>query len=744
EIAAIKVKIDSGEQPWKDTFDRVIEDAIEARDGELYSVTFGNSSSNIFYSEHPYCGWTAVDGDAPDCRDGDINPYQDRDDYTSAIKLSKAMRSLGLAYVFTNDSEYAEKAIELINTWAVNPSTRMRPGERSGQGGIIELYITIPGLFYGADLIWNYPEWDPVEKSDFMDWAEDYAGYIRSRSEGLNNFANWRLVLLASAGALLDNNTWLNYVETEWKGLLQFQMNPESSTLAGIMGEEYGRDNGLSYSTYAINAMIQSAEILRHRDVNLFDYQDSNGRGIELALDFITQYVITPADWPYKQERALAARDSTAMYELAYSHYQKQSYLDAINRWGRPMEEIRIMGITTLTHGNRFLLNFEPTPPSIITQPISQSIEEGAAVTFIVAASGTDLLYQWYRNGDPIGGAISASYTQNPVLAVDDDALYHSVVSNELGMAISDAATLTVALDTTPPLISSATVRSPTVVDIRFSERITPASAEVTANYQISNGTQGIQVTGAALSADMQTVQLQTDPLTTELVYTITVNNIQDTSSSSNQIAADSSIDITFAPSITFDNGELPFGWVPLNESRWSVVADNGGNVLFLNTTNYNPLSGGRLGEHILAPGSYTDFSLTVDVKTNEPAAEANADYALVFGFRGAGNYYYMLFNRTQSNTELFKVESGIRQALPVTISSVLMGTAYHVVEVRRVQNSIEVRFDNNLILQTEDSTFGAGKIGLGSFNDSSYFDNIRITGGAAAQPDVVFRDDFE
>ncbi|MCF6263002.1 MAG: hypothetical protein L3J24_05370, partial [Xanthomonadales bacterium] len=42
EIAAIKVKIDSGEQPWKDTFDRVIEDAIEARDGELYSVTFGN------------------------------------------------------------------------------------------------------------------------------------------------------------------------------------------------------------------------------------------------------------------------------------------------------------------------------------------------------------------------------------------------------------------------------------------------------------------------------------------------------------------------------------------------------------------------------------------------------------------------------------------------------------------------------------------------------------------------------
>ncbi len=47
------------------------------------------------------------------------------------------------------------------------------------------------------------------------------------------------------------------------------------------------------------------------------------------------------------------------MYEVAYLWKQKPLYLAAINRSGRPMNEGRVMGPTTLTHASgAYLFDF--------------------------------------------------------------------------------------------------------------------------------------------------------------------------------------------------------------------------------------------------------------------------------------------------------------------------------------------------------------------------------------------------
>ncbi len=385
-----------------------------------------------------------------------------------------------------------------------------------------------------------------------------------------------------------------------------------------------------------------------------------------------------------------------------------------------------------------------PTPPSITTQPVSQSIEEGSAVTFSVSVSGSGpLQYQWFRNDDPIAEASSASYTLDPVTIADDEVAFNSKVTNSLGDVLSDYAVLTVIADITAPVIDGAVVQSPVQVDVLFSEAVTSASAETVTNYQID---QGIQVLSASLNADNRTVHLQTDALVADTAYTLTVNNIEDTSNAANPVAANSSIEIQFAPVINFDNGSLPFGWIPLTELRWSVVSDNGNNALFLNTTEYGPLSGNRLGEYILSPDSYSDFTLTVEARTNEPAGNGNADYALVFGFEDGNNYYYMLFNRTQTNTELFRVVDGDRVLLGAATAGWLTDDEYHTVAVRVASSTIEISFDGNLVLEYTDlaGVLPIGKIGLGSFNDSAYFDDIRITTGTNTIADLIFDDDFE
>ena len=79
----------------------------------------------------------------------------------------------------------------------------------------------------------------------------------------------------------------------------------------------------------------------------------------------------------------------------------------------------------------------------IYTQPWSQTIYNGDAVTFSVTAGGAGLSYQWTFNGTNIYGATGSSYTIGiaPGGAAGD---YACVITSAGGTVVSDPATLTV------------------------------------------------------------------------------------------------------------------------------------------------------------------------------------------------------------------------------------------------------------------------------------------------------------
>lgn len=82
--------------------------------------------------------------------------------------------------------------------------------------------------------------------------------------------------------------------------------------------------------------------------------------------------------------------------------------------------------------------------PAITAQPAAQSVSAGGSATFTVTASGTDLTYQWQRDGKDIAGATSASYTLDNVQSADTGAKFTVVVKNGGGSVTSGAAVLTV------------------------------------------------------------------------------------------------------------------------------------------------------------------------------------------------------------------------------------------------------------------------------------------------------------
>lgn len=86
-----------------------------------------------------------------------------------------------------------------------------------------------------------------------------------------------------------------------------------------------------------------------------------------------------------------------------------------------------------------------PVPPSITTQPTSQTVVAGQSANFSVVASGsTPLSYQWYENGSNIPGATSSSYTTPPTTSNDNGSTFQVIVSNSGGSANSNTVTLTV------------------------------------------------------------------------------------------------------------------------------------------------------------------------------------------------------------------------------------------------------------------------------------------------------------
>ena len=132
------------------------------------------------------------------------------------------------------------------------------------------------------------------------------------------------------------------------------------------------------------------------------------------------------------------------------------------------------------------------SPASITTQPVPITVYETQTATFSVYASGSNLTYQWRRNGTNITGATSPSYTTPATALSDSGASYTVSVTGTTGSPTSTAAALTVRSGT--PVIAS----QPTNQSVIAGQ---PASFSVTAtglppfSYQWTKGS--APITGA-------------------------------------------------------------------------------------------------------------------------------------------------------------------------------------------------------------------------------------------------------
>lgn len=83
------------------------------------------------------------------------------------------------------------------------------------------------------------------------------------------------------------------------------------------------------------------------------------------------------------------------------------------------------------------------TPTAITSQPANVTVEEKKSFTLTVVASGSNLTYQWKKNGEAISGATSATYTVASA-AKSDEGAYLCDIGGGCGTVTSSAAQVVV------------------------------------------------------------------------------------------------------------------------------------------------------------------------------------------------------------------------------------------------------------------------------------------------------------
>jgi hypothetical protein len=174
--------------------------------------------------------------------------------------------------------------------------------------------------------------------------------------------------------------------------------------------------------------------------------------------------------------------------------------------------------------------------------------------------------------------------------------------------------------------------------------------------------------------------------------------------------------------------------WQPREGNRWEIVELPGGGH------GYQLMEVGKQGE-IRAPGGISlikgrevgDFVLVAKAKCLTPATVRGRDVDVFVGYQDPAHFYYVHFsNYTDPIHNAICIVNGEPRAAitaePPTAAR-LTTDDFHLLKVTRKGNRIEAYIDDMAtpITHAENSRLGKGLVGLGSFDDTAVFDDVRL-----------------
>ncbi|MEK7952469.1 alginate lyase family protein [Luteolibacter soli] len=270
---------------------------------------------NDFYSNGDY--WWP-DPKKPDGlpyikRDGETNPENFTAHRDTMRELRDAVAALAAAWLATGDPKYPAKAAALLETFFLDPSTRMNPnleyaqaipGVTRGRGiGIIDTLhlIEIPKAVEAME---NSPAFTPELRKGLRLWFSDYAKWMTQSKNGKeeaatkNNHAVAYFLQLAVFAGFTSDEAQLAKCRQRFKDAFV----PTQMAEDGSFPQELARTKPYGYSIFQLDNMATLCQVLSTSEDSLWDFELADGRGIKRAVAFLHPYLADKATWPHPHD----------------------------------------------------------------------------------------------------------------------------------------------------------------------------------------------------------------------------------------------------------------------------------------------------------------------------------------------------------------------------------------------------------------------------------------------------------
>jgi len=311
DMAAYRAAYRRGDSAETGQVRSVLTEANRALTHVPYTVTTKpqlppSSDRHDFMSQAPYF-WpdpTKPSGKPYVQRDGLVNPEVKklRDDQ-KLTSLCQDVKTLALAYYFTNEEKYAAHATRLLQVFFLDPATRMNPNLNFGQGipgtatgrsyGIIRTrrLVAIPeavALLSGSKSLTN------TLISSLQSWFREYTQWLTTSKLGQeaagspNNHGTFYDVQVVDF-ALFTGNPALarQVIQQQTLSRIAGQLAPD-----GAQPLELARTRPWNYTTMNLHGWVQLAVLARRLGVDLWHYITPDGRGLRSAVAWFRPYLL--------------------------------------------------------------------------------------------------------------------------------------------------------------------------------------------------------------------------------------------------------------------------------------------------------------------------------------------------------------------------------------------------------------------------------------------------------------------
>jgi hypothetical protein len=273
--------------------------------------------------------------------DGKRNPANRTSDRRALGSMIGTVETLALAWYFTGDETYADKATQLLRAWFLAPKTRMNPnfefaqavpGVNTGRGtGLIEM-AGMTSLVDSVGLLAGSKSWTEDDQHGLQKWFAEFVRWMQQSKNGLdeaaakNNHGTYYDLELATFALFIGSSELAsNLLSAIPEKRIARQIEPD-----GRQPFELARTNAWGYSVMNLRGLISLAQLGDKFGIDLWHHETSDGRSIRKAIDCLVAFANGEREWPPGRSGQPSLQSLAIPLRLAAAKYPDGRYKELL------------------------------------------------------------------------------------------------------------------------------------------------------------------------------------------------------------------------------------------------------------------------------------------------------------------------------------------------------------------------------------------------------------------------------